>query len=68
MLGVPSSPYGACMATYPYRELVVIDGPDPRRIFCSNCDHSQFLHSDLDRRLCLYSECDCHGFAVGAAA
>jgi hypothetical protein len=44
-------------------------GPvDPRRVLCTMCEHTEFVHGDAETRLCLYSECDCHGFTSGAGA
>ena len=41
--------------------------PDPRRILCAVCEHTEFVHGDLDRS-CLYSECDCSAFTLSAVA
>lgn len=35
---------------------------DSRRVFCDRCTHSEFVHSDVDARLCLFSECGCEGW------
>lgn len=48
----PQIPYGACMKT-PIDELIV---------FCSECEHSEFVHADRANRLCLFSDCACDGF------
>jgi hypothetical protein len=34
-------------------------------VFCS-CGHSEFIHSDRENRVCLWSECHCSGFALRA--
>ncbi len=34
-------------------------------VFCS-CGHSEFIHSDRQNRVCLWSECHCSGFALRA--
>jgi hypothetical protein len=55
---LPEIPYGACMRT-------PIDEPIE---FCTECDHSEFVHSDRGDRLCLFSECNCSGFEVHRSA
>ena len=35
---------------------------DARRVFCAMCEHTEFVHGDVDARRCLYSECACDGF------
>lgn len=35
---------------------------DPRSVFCAGCAHSEFLHGEHGRRLCLFSECGCKGW------
>ena len=37
---------------------------DPRRVSCSMCEHSEFVHGDHEARRCLYSECVCSGFKL----
>ncbi len=32
------------------------------------CEHTEFVHGDFEARTCLYSECDCSGFTLGAVA
>ena len=54
MLLIPQIPYVGCMQTSK-EELVV---------FCSECEHSEFVHADRERRLCLFSDCDCSGFGI----
>ena len=41
---------------------------EPLRVFCAECEHSEFIHGDVDVRRCLYSECGCSGFTAEAAA
>jgi hypothetical protein len=41
---------------------ILQQGVDPRRVFCTGCAHSEFVHSDLGERLCLFSECGCEGW------
>ena len=45
---------------------ILQSGVDPRRVFCTACPHSEFLHSDLGQRLCLFSECGCRGWRPAA--
>jgi len=33
-------------------------------VFCSVCEHSEFVHTDHDNPLCLFSDCDCTGFGI----
>lgn len=54
------------MQAHPHQQVVLDRGPDPRRIFCSRCEHSEFVHGDREPRRCLYTECGCSGFPVGA--
>lgn len=37
---------------------------EPLRIFCAECEHSEFIHGDIDVRRCLYSECGCSGYTI----
>lgn len=37
---------------------------DARRVFCAMCEHTEFVHGDVDARRCLYSECACDGFTA----
>lgn len=53
MTRIPQIPYVARMKVS-VDELVV---------FCCECEHSEFVHSDRDQ-LCLFSDCDCSGFDV----
>ena len=39
---------------------------DPRRVHCTMCEHTEFVHGDSEARLCLYSECGCGGFTLDA--
>jgi hypothetical protein len=32
------------------------------------CKHTEFVHGDFEARRCLYSECGCIGFVLGAVA
>ena len=41
---------------------------DPRRVLCTLCEHTEFVHGDHDDRRCLYSECGCTGFMLSAVA
>jgi hypothetical protein len=59
---MPQTPYGESMPAF-YQEQ-----HDPRRVYCSTCAHSEFVHGDYDARGCLYSECECSGFKLGVAA
>ena len=38
----------------------------PLTVFCATCGHSDFIHSDFGHRPCIYAECDCNAFVVGA--
>jgi hypothetical protein len=49
-------------------DAVFLRSPDPRRVLCTRCEHTEFVHSDSETRHCLYSECDCSGFTTGAVA
>ena len=51
MLLIPQVPYVSCMKTS-IDELVV---------FCSECEHSEFVHADRGNQLCLFSDCECSG-------
>ena len=33
-------------------------------VFCSVCEHSEFVHTNHDNPLCLFSDCDCTGFGI----
>jgi len=37
---------------------------EPLRIFCAECEHSEFIHGDIEARRCLYSECGCSGYKI----
>jgi hypothetical protein len=56
------------MHTDSYQQVVLGSSPEPRRIFCTTCEHSEFIHGDYEARRCLYSTCGCSGLTVGAAA
>jgi hypothetical protein len=56
------------MHTDSYQQVVLGSSPEPRRIFCTTCEHSEFIHGDYEARRCLYSSCGCSGLTVGAAA
>lgn len=51
-----------------YQQVVLRRPADPRRVICTMCEHSEFVHGDYEARLCLYSECGCSGFTLGAGA
>jgi hypothetical protein len=38
------------------------------RVYCTMCEHSEFVHGDYEERRCLYSECTCSGFRMSAGA
>ncbi|MEO8475560.1 MAG: hypothetical protein ABI572_00740 [Actinomycetota bacterium] len=38
--------------------------PETRRVFCAMCEHTEFVHGDIEARRCLYSECGCAGFTA----
>jgi hypothetical protein len=64
MSGVPRTPYGVGMAVYPVQQLMQRRQLEPLRIFCAQCEHSEFIHGDFDARRCLYTECVCSGFTL----
>jgi len=37
---------------------------DPRRVRCTACEHTEFVHGDFEARRCFYSECDCGSFTL----
>lgn len=37
-------------------------------VFCPECEHSEFVHSDREDGGCLFSECECTGFDKEAAS
>jgi hypothetical protein len=45
------------------RQVVLREDVDPCEGSCSNCPHAPFIHSDGGRRTCLYSGCECPGYA-----
>jgi hypothetical protein len=51
-----------------YQQVVLRRPADPHRVFCMMCEHSEFVHGDYEARRCLYSECGCSGFTLGAGA
>jgi hypothetical protein len=51
-----------------YQQVVLRRPDDPCRVFCTMCEHSEFVHGDYEARRCLYSECGCSGFTLGAGA
>jgi hypothetical protein len=36
-------------------------------VFCCDCEHSELVHADRGKRLCLFSDCDCSGLVVKTA-
>jgi len=48
--------------SYPATLRTVPRHVDPRSVFCTECAHSAFIHSDYNARLCLFSECGCSGW------
>ena len=56
-VSLPQVPYGDSMKTS-IEELVV---------FCSECEHSEFVHATREDQPCLFSDCSCSGFAGIAA-
>ncbi len=50
------------------KQAVIDRRPDPHRVFCLTCEHSEFAHCDQEARRCLYARCGCGGFQVGVAA
>jgi len=36
-------------------------------VFCCDCEHSEFVHTDRGNRPCLFSDCDCSGLVVKTA-
>ena len=36
-------------------------------VFCCDCEHSEFVHTDRGNRPCLFSDCDCSGLVVTTA-
>jgi hypothetical protein len=61
----PHLSYGARMTLRVLSQVARRD-LDSTRVFCGACEHSEFVHGDAQPRRCLYSECDCGGFNVGA--
>ncbi|MDP9184769.1 MAG: hypothetical protein M3O29_03755 [Actinomycetota bacterium] len=51
-----------------YQQAVPLRPVDARRVLCTNCAHTEFVHGDVDARRCLYSECGCERFTLGAVA
>lgn len=49
--------------TFLERQAVLDHPPGAVRILCASCEHSEFVHGDLGSRRCLYTVCDCSGFA-----
>jgi hypothetical protein len=47
---------------------VLLRPADPDRVLCTICGHREFVHGDVEARRCLYSECGCSGFTLGAVA
>ena len=57
-LGVMQAP------THSDRHIVLEPPADPGvRVLCTACEHSEFVHGDLGARRCLYTVCECTGFA-----
>jgi hypothetical protein len=44
----------------------LFDSEDAPRVFCATCGHWEFIHADNGSNRCLYSECECNRFVVGA--
>ena len=42
------------------------DRPGPKLLVFCSCGHSEFIHSDRQNRVCLWSECHCGGFVLRA--
>jgi hypothetical protein len=49
-------------------QAILLGPADPRRVLCTMCEHTEFVHGDFEARRCLYSECGCNGFTLGAVA
>jgi hypothetical protein len=47
---------------------IILRPADPRRVSCTVCKHTEFVHGDLGGRPCLFSACDCEGFTLGVVA
>jgi hypothetical protein len=54
------------MQTPSSQQAVLLRPADTRRVFCAMCEHTEFVHGDVEARRCLYSECGCGGFTLGA--
>ncbi len=65
---VPRMPYRRAMQTSLPVQAMLRRPYDPRRVFCESCEHSEFIHGDIDVRRCLYSECQCSGFTKQIAS
>jgi hypothetical protein len=64
---VPQMPYiRGQMQTPSSQQAVLLRPADTRRVFCAMCEHTEFVHGDVEARRCLYSECGCGGFTLGA--
>jgi hypothetical protein len=61
-------PYSGWMQKPTYQQAVPLRPVDARRVLCTNCMHTEFVHGDVDARRCLYSECGCERFTLGAVA
>jgi len=48
------------------QQAVLVRSADPRRVHCTACEHTEFVHGDIEARRCLYSECGCSGFTLSA--
>ncbi len=61
-----SDPYSSGSAPTCFANGDIEDRSGPKLfVFCS-CGHSEFIHSDRQNRVCLWSECHCSGFALRA--
>jgi hypothetical protein len=61
-------PYVQAMQPNSSQQAVPLRPADAFRVFCTICEHTEFVHGDLEARRCLYSECGCSGFTLGAVA
>lgn len=52
------------MQTSSSQQAVLPRPADSRRVFCTKCEHTEFVHGDFESRRCLYSECGCSRFTL----
>jgi hypothetical protein len=64
MYSIPRAAYGGLLMLPPIPFGVSADLP--LTALCATCGHSDFIHSDNGNRWCLYAECGCNVFIVGA--